>query len=343
MMISNEANASLSAVLRPPSCVCALVHSKMCLSSEALVTLCALEGSFSGMQTLVSLLAEAGCESFLAHRTLVRFFSCVSALVHPQVRLMDEALATDGALVGPLSRVNAPPVGPEGHLLGEALATFLTCKRLLPCVGALVALEVVLHGEGLPAVHALIGLLARVNAQVSLQVHLSPEALAALGALKGLLARVNAHVGSEALGDGESFPAFRALEGLLACVYVLVLLERGLCGEALAALRVRAAVRPLSRVCSQVNFESVGCGVALVALRALVRPRPHGVNAAVRVEVALPTEAFATLGAGIRPLSCVNTLVPYHVRLEAERFVTHGTRESFRFLQTCLRHRAGGR
>lgn len=95
-----------------------------------------------------------------------------------------EALATHGAAVGLLPRVDPHVHLQVGHL-GEALAADLTAEGFLPCVAPLVLLEAPRGAAALPAHAAAVGLLPRVHLHVHVQVAGLTEGLAADFAAEG--------------------------------------------------------------------------------------------------------------------------------------------------------------
>jgi len=169
-----------------------LVHREMRLGHEHLVT----DGASDGLVdwNVGDLGLAEGVDGLLRLRRRVVI---QALLVRLELRLEDEALAADGALVGPAARV-VPLVNDERGLLGEALAALLARVRLLARVAPHVRDEVAARAKGLAAHLADVGLLARVRPVVHLERAAARHGLAADVARVQLHARVVAHVQLEA-------------------------------------------------------------------------------------------------------------------------------------------------
>lgn len=144
-----------------------------------------------------------------------------------------------------LPRVD-PVMADEVRLLGEGLPAVGALVRFPPSVGLPVRQEAGVLGGGVPALRAAVALLPGVSPPMQDEVELLEKGLSAVAAAVRLLPRVDSGVDEETRFPGEGRPAFPAAVRLLPRVGAMVLDEARLVGGFLA-------LGTPVRLCSRVN------------------------------------------------------------------------------------------
>lgn len=117
---------------------------------ETLVAVLTLVGAFPSVRPVVVHQVGLFAEVFPADGALVRFLSCMNALVAGIAGVVTEALLALGALIGALSGVGTQ-VNLQVRAADEAFVTVCTFKRPFPRVAPHMDLEAGVIAEGLAA------------------------------------------------------------------------------------------------------------------------------------------------------------------------------------------------